>query len=152
MADVPEAEIGPNDVLIKIRQTAICGTDVHIYKWDDWAQRTIPVPMVVGHEFVGEVAEIGSHVKGFSVGDRVSGEGHITCGYCRNCKAGRRHCVAIRKVLASTEPELLLSTWLFRPSMHFLPDDVPDEIAAFFDPLETPFTRHCPSTWSEKMC
>ena len=91
MDDVPEPEIGPNDVLIKIKKTSICGTDVHIYKWDDWAQRTIPVPMVVGHEFVGRIAAVGSQVQGFSVGDRVSGEGHITCGYCRNCKAGRRH-------------------------------------------------------------
>ena len=136
MADVPEPEIGPNDVLIKIRQTAICGTDVHIYKWDDWAQRTIPVPMVVGHEFVGEVAEIGSHVKGFSVGDRVSGEGHITCGYCRNCKAGRRHLcrntqgVGVNRTGAFAE-------YLAIPAVNAfpLPDDVPDEIAAFFDPF-----------------
>ena len=91
MEDVPEPKVGPNDVLIKIRKTAICGTDMHIYNWDAWAQKTIPVPMHVGHEYCGEIVEIGSEVQGFKVGDRVSGEGHITCGYCRNCRAGRRH-------------------------------------------------------------
>ncbi len=79
MTDVPEPEVGHNDLLIKIRKTAICGTDVHIYNWDQWSQKTIPVPMVVGHEYVGEVVGIGSEVKGFNIGDRVSGEGHITC-------------------------------------------------------------------------
>ncbi len=91
MADVPEPEIGPNDVLIKIHRTAICGTDIHIYNWDDWSQKTIPVPMTVGHEFAGEVAELGREVTGLKIGDLVSGEGHITCGYCRNCRAGRSH-------------------------------------------------------------
>jgi threonine 3-dehydrogenase len=91
MEEVPVPEIGPNDVLVKIRKTAICGTDLHIYNWDDWSQRTIPVPMVTGHEFVGVVEEIGSQVTGFAIGDRVSGEGHVTCGHCRNCRAGRRH-------------------------------------------------------------
>ncbi|EHC46127.1 putative zinc-binding dehydrogenase [Salmonella enterica subsp. enterica serovar Hvittingfoss str. A4-620] len=88
MTDVPEPEVGHNDLLIKIRKTAICGTDVHIYNWDDWSQKTIPVPMVVGHEYVGEVVGIGQEVKGFKIGDRVSGEGHITCGHCRNCRGG----------------------------------------------------------------
>lgn len=83
MTDVPEPEVGHNDLLIKIRKTAICGTDVHIYNWDEWSQKTIPVPMVVGHEYVGEVVGIGQEVKGFKIGDRVSGEGHITCGHCR---------------------------------------------------------------------
>ena len=136
MDDVPEPEIGPNDVLIKIKKTSICGTDVHIYKWDDWAQRTIPVPMVVGHEFVGRIAAVGSQVQGFSVGDRVSGEGHITCGYCRNCKAGRRHLcrntqgVGVNRMGAFAE-------YLSIPALNAfpLPDDVPDEIAAFFDPF-----------------
>ncbi|VTP62066.1 L-threonine 3-dehydrogenase [Leclercia adecarboxylata] len=86
MTDVPEPEVGHNDLLIKIRKTAICGTDVHIYNWDQWSQKTIPVPMVVGHEYVGEVVGIGQEVKGFKIGDRVSGEGHITCGHCRNCR------------------------------------------------------------------
>ncbi|MEY2919431.1 MAG: hypothetical protein RL261_736, partial [Pseudomonadota bacterium] len=91
MEEIPEPKVGPNDVLIKVGKTAICGTDMHIYLWDQWAQKTIPVPMAVGHEYVGEIVELGSEVQGFKVGDRVSGEGHITCGYCRNCRAGRRH-------------------------------------------------------------
>jgi threonine 3-dehydrogenase len=89
--EIAEPKVGHNDVLIKIAKTAICGTDMHIYKWDNWAQKTIPVPMAVGHEYYGHIVEIGSEVAGFKVGDRVSGEGHITCGYCRNCRAGRRH-------------------------------------------------------------
>jgi threonine 3-dehydrogenase len=91
LEEVPVPEIGINDVLIKIDKTAICGTDVHIYKWNEWAQKTIPVPMVTGHEFVGRVAEIGQNVHDFQPGDLVSGEGHLVCGRCRNCLAGRRH-------------------------------------------------------------
>ena len=91
LMDVPEPTIGINDVLIRVDRTGICGTDVHIYKWDAWAQATIPVPMVVGHEFVGEIIEIGSNVNDFRVGDVVSAEGHVVCGRCRNCLAGRRH-------------------------------------------------------------
>src|SRR5579872_1521406 len=88
---VPVPEYGINDVLIRVDRTGICGTDLHIHKWDAWAQKTIPVPMVVGHEFVGEVVEVGSNVKDFFPGDVVSGEGHVVCGHCRNCLAGRRH-------------------------------------------------------------
>ncbi len=91
LQDVPEPEIGINDVLIRVRKTGICGTDLHIYKWDAWAQKTIPVPMVVGHEFVGEVVEVGSNVNDFHPGEIVSAEGHVVCGRCRNCLAGRRH-------------------------------------------------------------
>src|SRR5215475_8656409 len=94
LEDVPEPKIGINDVLIRIDRTGICGTDVHIYKWDDWAKQTIPVPMVVGHEFVGEIVAVGSNVKDFRAGDLVSGEGHVVCGRCRNCMAGRRHLCA----------------------------------------------------------
>jgi len=94
LEDVPVPEVGINDVLIKIDRTAICGTDVHIYNWDDWAQQTIPVPMVIGHEFVGEIVEIGSNVIDFHPGEIVSGEGHVVCGRCRNCMAGRRHLCA----------------------------------------------------------
>ena len=136
MDDVAMPEIGPNDVLIKIRKTAICGTDVHIYKWDEWAQRTIPVPMVVGHEFVGEVADVGSHVRGFEIGDRVSGEGHLTCGYCRNCRAGRRHLcrntegVGVNRMGAFAEYLAIPAFNAFK-----LPDAIPDNIAAFLDPL-----------------
>lgn len=91
LADVPEPEVSINDVLIRVDRTGICGTDVHIYKWDDWAQRTIPVPMVIGHEFVGEVVKVGANVKDFFPGEVVSAEGHVVCGRCRNCLAGRRH-------------------------------------------------------------
>jgi len=89
--EVPVPEYGPNDVLIKIQKTAICGTDIHIYNWDDWASKTIPVPMVVGHEYVGVVEAFGEHVQDVKIGELVSGEGHLTCGHCRNCRAGRRH-------------------------------------------------------------
>ncbi|WND01566.1 L-threonine 3-dehydrogenase [Temperatibacter marinus] len=94
MEDVPLPTVGINDVLIKVKRTAICGTDMHIYNWDEWAQKTIPVPMVVGHEFVGEIVEIGSNVNDFQIGQIVSGEGHVVCGRCRNCMAGRRHLCA----------------------------------------------------------
>ena len=86
MRDEPVPQIGPDDILIKVAKTGICGTDLHIWKWDAWAQKTIPVPMAVGHEYCGEIVELGSEVQGFAIGDRVSGEGHITCGYCRNCR------------------------------------------------------------------
>jgi len=91
LEEVPVPEYGPNDVLIKIQKTAICGTDIHIYNWDDWASKTIPVPMVVGHEYVGIVEAFGNNVRDVNVGELVSGEGHIVCGHCRNCRAGRRH-------------------------------------------------------------
>ena len=136
MEDVPEPEIGPNDLLIRIRKTAICGTDIHIYNWDEWARATIPVPMVVGHEFVGEVAAMGSAVRGFSVGDRVSGEGHITCGHCRNCRAGRRHLcrntvgVGVNRAGAFAEYLSLPAFNAFR-----IPDDISDDLAAIFDPF-----------------
>ena len=91
LQEAPRPEIGLNDVLIKIHKTSICGTDVHIYNWDEWAQKTIPAPMHVGHEFVGSIAEIGSNVRDLRIGDLVSGEGHLVCGRCRNCMAGRRH-------------------------------------------------------------
>src|SRR5882762_4601782 len=91
LEDAPEPKIGINDVLIRVHKTGICGTDLHIYKWDEWARKTVPVPMVVGHEFVGEVIEVGSNVTDFFPGDIVSAEGHVVCGRCRNCLAGRRH-------------------------------------------------------------
>jgi threonine 3-dehydrogenase len=94
LQEVPEPVIGINDVLIRVRKTGICGTDVHIHRWDDWAQRTIPVPLVIGHEFVGEIVDVGSNVSDFHSGDVVSGEGHVVCGRCRNCMAGRRHLCA----------------------------------------------------------
>ena len=91
MEEVAVPEVGPNDVLIRVRKAAICGTDIHIYSWDEWSQKTVPVPITVGHEFTGEVARLGSAVTGFTKGERVSAEGHITCGHCRNCRAGKRH-------------------------------------------------------------
>jgi threonine 3-dehydrogenase len=94
LQDMPQPTIGINDVLIRVLRTGICGTDVHIYDWDDWAQRTIPVPMVIGHEFVGEIVQVGSNVNDFHPGELVSGEGHVVCGRCRNCMAGRRHLCA----------------------------------------------------------
>ena len=104
LADVPEPEIGINDVLIRVDRTGICGTDLHIYNWDAWAQKTIPVPMVVGHEFVGEIVEVGSNVYDFYVGDVVSAEGHVVCGHCRNCLAGRRHLCAATKGIGVNRP------------------------------------------------
>lgn len=136
MADVPVPDIGPNDLRIRVRKTAICGTDVHIYNWDDWAQRTIPVPMTVGHEFAGVVEEVGSHVNGFAVGDRVSGEGHITCGHCRNCRAGKRHLCRNTEGVGVNRPGAF-AEYLVIPAVNAfkLPDSIPDEIAAYLDPL-----------------
>jgi threonine 3-dehydrogenase len=135
MQDVPEPDYGPNDLLIKLRKTAICGTDVHIYKWDDWARANVPVPMVVGHEFVGEIAAVGSLVKGFDIGDRVSGEGHITCGFCRNCRAGRRHLCRNTVGVGVNRPGAF-AEYLVIPAFNAfkLPDDISDEVASIFDP------------------
>jgi threonine 3-dehydrogenase len=136
MEEVPKPAVGPNDVLIRVKKTGICGTDIHIYSWDAWSQRTINVPMHIGHEFMGEVAEVGSEVTGFTPGDRVSGEGHITCGHCRNCRAGKRHLcrntvgLGVNRVGCFAEYVALPAINVFK-----LPDAVPDEIAAFFDPL-----------------
>ena len=94
LKDVPEPELGSSDVLINVKRAAICGTDLHIYNWDDWAQKTIPIPMVVGHEFVGEIVEVGSNVIDFHPSQIVSGEGHVVCSRCRNCMAGHRHLCA----------------------------------------------------------
>jgi threonine 3-dehydrogenase len=135
MGDTPEPEIGPNDLLVRIRKTAICGTDIHIYNWDDWSQRTIPVPMVVGHEFAGVVAEVGSAVQGFKVGDRVSGEGHITCGYCRNCRAGKRHLCRNTKGVGVNRTGCF-AEYLSIPAFNAfkLPDSISDDLASIFDP------------------
>jgi threonine 3-dehydrogenase len=136
MEQVPVPEIGPNDVLVKIRKTAICGTDLHIYNWDEWSQKTIPVPMVTGHEFVGVIEAVGSHVAGFAVGDRVSGEGHITCGHCRNCRAGRRH-LCRNTVGVGVNRTGCFGEYLGIPASNAfkLPADVPDDIASIFDPF-----------------
>jgi threonine 3-dehydrogenase len=136
LEDVPPPEIGPNDVLIRIAKTAICGTDMHIYNWDEWARKTIPVPMAVGHEYCGRIVEIGSEVRGLEVGDRVSGEGHITCGHCRNCRAGRRHLcrnaigVGVNRPGAFAEYLAIPAENAFK-----LPDAISEDIAAILDPF-----------------
>jgi threonine 3-dehydrogenase len=134
MADIPEPKVGPNDVLIKIEKTAICGTDMHIFNWDAWAQKTIPVPMAVGHEYFGRIVELGSEVRGFTVGDRVSGEGHITCGHCRNCRAGRRH-LCRNTVGVGVDRQGSFAEYLAIPAFNAfkLPDAVTDDIASFLD-------------------
>ena len=136
MVDAAKPVVGPNDVLIKIKKTAICGTDMHIYKWDDWAQKTIPVPMAVGHEYVGVVAELGSEVRGLTIGQRVSGEGHLVCGHCRNCRAGRRH-LCRNTIGVGVNRTGAFAEYLSIPAENAfpIPDDIPDEIAAIFDPF-----------------
>ena len=136
LEEVPEPRVGHNDLLVRIGKTAICGTDIHIYNWDEWSQETIPVPMTVGHEFCGVVAEVGSEVSGFKPGDRVSGEGHITCGQCRNCRAGRRHLCAHTLGIGVNRPGAF-AEYLAIPAMnaYHLPDDITDDLAAILDPL-----------------
>ncbi len=142
MQDVPMPEYGVNDVLIKIKKTAICGTDIHIFNWDAWAQATIPVPMTVGHEFYGEIVDIGSEVKGIPVGSRVSGEGHITCGYCRNCRAGKRH-LCRNTVGVGVNRAGCFAEYLALPASNvlLLPDDVTGDQAAILDPFGN--AAHC---------
>ena len=136
LQQVPVPTISINDVLIKVKRTAICGTDIHIYNWDAWAQKTIPVPMVVGHEFVGEIVAIGSNVNDFQVGEIVSGEGHVVCGRCRNCMAGRRHLCAytsgigVNRQGAFAEYVVLpmSNVWVHRPGIDL-------DVASIFDPF-----------------
>jgi threonine 3-dehydrogenase len=136
LQDVPEPQIGINDVLIRVDRTGICGTDVHIYKWDDWAKKTIPVPLVVGHEFVGEIVEVGSNVKDFFPGQVVSGEGHVVCGHCRNCLAGRRHLCADTKGVGVNRPGAfaeyislpMSNVWVHSPG-------IDRDVASIFDPF-----------------
>ncbi len=129
-------DVGHNDVLIKIKKTAICGTDIHIYNWDSWSQQTIPVPMTVGHEFVGVIEELGQEVKGFSIGDRVSGEGHITCGHCRNCRAGKRHLCRNAYGVGVNRPGAFAEYLVIPAENAFkIPDDISDDMAAIFDPF-----------------
>ncbi len=136
MQDIPTPEVGHNDVLIKVRRSAICGTDIHIYQWDDWARKTIPVPLAVGHEFSGEIVEVGSEVRGFEPGDRVSAEGHITCGVCRNCRAGRRH-LCINTVGVGVSRAGAFAEYISVPAFNVfkLPDAISDDMAAILDPL-----------------
>ena len=134
--DAPEPTMGPNDVLIAIRKTSICGTDVHIHAWDAWAQKTVPVPMVTGHEYMGVVEAVGSEVRGIAPGDRVSGEGHLTCGHCRNCRAGRRHLCRNTVGVGVNVPGAFAERFALPASNVFkLPDAIPDRIAAILDPF-----------------
>jgi threonine 3-dehydrogenase len=136
LQDIPAPEPGHNDVLIRISKTAICGTDIHIYNWDEWARETIPVPMAVGHEFAGVIEAIGSEVRGLKPGDRVSGEGHITCGHCRNCRAGRRH-LCRNTVGVGVNRQGCFAEYLTIPASNVfvLPDAISDDIASILDPL-----------------
>ncbi len=136
MEEVPAPACGNNDLLIKITHTAICGTDLHIYKWDEWSQRTIKTPQVIGHEFVGIVVEKGINVAGYEVGERVSGEGHIVCGVCRSCRAGRRH-LCTNTIGIGVNRDGCFAEYLALPATnawHVHPS-IPSEIAAFFDPF-----------------
>ena len=136
LEDVPEPEVGINDVLIKVKRTAICGTDMHIYNWDAWAQKTIPVPMVVGHEFVGEIVDVGANVNDFKAGMIVSGEGHVVCGRCRNCMAGRRHLCAHTSGIGVDRPGAfaeyvslpMSNVWEHTPGIDL-------DVASLFDPF-----------------
>lgn len=136
MEHVPVPEPGPSDVLIKVRKSAICGTDVHIWKWDEFSAKTVPVPMVVGHEFVGEIVDMGPAALKYRIGQRVSGEGHIVCGACRNCRAGRGHLCRNTKGVGVNRPGSF-AEYLCIPESNVvpIPEDIPDEIAAIFDPF-----------------
>lgn len=136
METVPVPEPGPGDVLIRVRKSAICGTDLHIWKWDEWAAKTIPVPMVVGHEFCGEIDDCGKAASKYRVGQRVSGEGHVVCGTCRNCRAGRGHLCRNSLGVGVNRPGSF-AEYVCIPESNVvpIPDDIPDEIAAIFDPL-----------------
>ena len=136
LEDVPVPEMGINDVLIKVDRTSICGTDVHIWNWDDWARKTIPVPMVVGHEFVGEIVEVGSNVSDFFPGDVVSGEGHLVCGRCRNCLAGRRHLCAKTLGIGVNRPGAF-AEYLVLPMTNIWKhaEAIDRDVASIFDPF-----------------
>ena len=136
MEDVPVPETGINDVLIKINKTSICGTDLHIYKWDDWAQNTIKVPMTIGHEYVGVVVEKGKGVKNVKIGDRVTGEGHIACGHCRNCRRGKLH-VCENTIGIGVNRDGAFAEYLSLPASNVvhLDDRIPDDIASIMDPF-----------------
>ena len=136
MEDVDVPQCGVNDVKIKITHTAICGTDMHIYEWDEWAQKNLDLPLTVGHEFCGLIEEIGSAVTQYKVGDRVSGEGHITCKYCRNCRAGKQH-LCHKTIGIGIHRDGAFAEYLVIPESNVWPihNDIPSEIASFFDPF-----------------
>lgn len=146
LEDCEKPSFEANEVLIKVRKAAICGTDIHIYQWDEWAQQTIPVPMIVGHEFCGEIIAMGDLVKGFHIGQRVSGEGHIVCGICRNCRAGKRHNCRDVKGVGVNRPGAF-AEYLVLPAENVvpLPDDISDDLGAILDPLGN--ATHCALTY-----
>ncbi|MEM9101354.1 MAG: L-threonine 3-dehydrogenase [Pseudomonadota bacterium] len=136
LVEKEKPNVAHNDVLIKVKKTAICGTDMHIFHWDEWSQNTIPHGMTVGHEFVGEIVELGQGVTGLSIGQRVSGEGHITCGHCRNCRAGRRHLCRNTVGVGVNRPGAFAEYLSIPASNVFpIPDDISDEMASIFDPF-----------------
>ncbi|MFP4634890.1 MAG: L-threonine 3-dehydrogenase [Nitriliruptoraceae bacterium] len=136
LRDMPEPEVGINDVLVRVLKTGICGTDLHIHHWDEWAQSAIHPPLIVGHEFVGEVVAVGDNVNDFVPGDRVSGEGHLVCGRCRNCMAGRRHlCAATESVGVTRAGAFAEYISLPMTNLWHHADEVPDDVAAIFDPF-----------------
>ncbi|UUE99141.1 L-threonine 3-dehydrogenase [Xanthomonas hortorum pv. pelargonii] len=142
LEQVPVPSPGPNEVLIKLEKTAICGTDLHIYLWDEWSQRTIKPGLTIGHEFVGRVAELGSAVTGYQVGQRVSAEGHIVCGHCRNCRGGRPH-LCPNTVGIGVNVNGAFAEYMLMPASNLwpIPDQIPSELAAFFDPYGN--ATHC---------
>jgi threonine 3-dehydrogenase len=142
MQQVPRPTPGANEVLVKLQMTAICGTDLHIYKWDEWSQRTIKPGLVIGHEFVGTIAQIGPGVTGYTIGQRVSAEGHIVCGHCRNCRAGRPH-LCPNTVGIGVNRNGAFAEYVVVPSSNLwpIPDEIPSELAAFFDPFGN--AAHC---------
>jgi threonine 3-dehydrogenase len=135
MREVPVPECGKNDVKIKIRKTAICGTDLHIYNWDEWSQKTIHTPMTIGHEYVGEIVEVGENVTAYKVGDRVTGEGHIVCGKCRNCLAGKGHlCREAKGVGVNRDGAFAQYLVIPQTNVYLCDDKIPDDLYAIFDP------------------
>ncbi|MEE9586499.1 MAG: L-threonine 3-dehydrogenase [Hyphomicrobiaceae bacterium] len=129
-------DVGPDDVLIRVNRAAICGTDLHIYKWDEWAAATIPVPMIIGHEFTGVVEDIGENIETVAIGDRVSGEGHIVCGHCRNCRAGREHLCRNTVGIGVSRPGAFADfVAIPEHNVYHVPPNVSDEVAAILDPL-----------------
>jgi len=136
LRDEPKPFMGENDVLIKIKKTAICGTDIHIYNWDNWAQQTLKLPLITGHEFAGEVVDVGNSVSSVSIGQRVSGEGHLVCGQCRNCKAGRRHlCRNTKGIGVNASGAFAEYLVLPQENVYPLPDSISDNLGAILDPL-----------------
>lgn len=136
LAEAKIPQVGHNDVLIKVKKTAICGTDLHIYKWDEWAQKNVPVPIPIGHEYVGEIVDMGNEVVGLKIGDRVSGEGHIVCGHCRNCRGDRTH-LCRNTIGTGVHRPGAFAEYICIPAFNAfkVPESIPDEVVSIFDPF-----------------